>query len=297
MINFDLFQLHEDTWMKIFLSIIIIVFCNILNILLRLIINKQTKEPKTRYNMIKTTRYTIFFLGIILVGRIWFQGFQTLATFLGLLSAGIAIALKDIMLNIAGWVFIIIKKPFVVGQRIQIGEHRGDVVDIRVFQFIIMELGSWVPADQSTGRMIHIPNGSVFTLPIQNYETGFLYIWSEIMVNITFESNWKKAKKLLLEILLQYSPDHNDELRNQIKSASQDYLIYLNNLTPIVYTNINKQGIELSLRYICLPRNRRNNDSRIIEEILSTFAQHQDLNFSYPTTRFFDYPQERKDRK
>ena len=100
-----------------------------------------------------------------------------------------------------GWCFILIRQPFKVGDRIQIGKVAGDVIDIRFFNFQLNEIGNWVDADQSTGRIIHIPNGIVFTEPQANYTAGFQYIWNEIPVLVTFESDWKKAKQLLTDIV------------------------------------------------------------------------------------------------
>src|SRR2546425_13182228 len=68
-------------------------------------------------------------IGLLVIGRIWFAGFQSIATFLGLVSAGVAIALKDILVNLAGWVFLMWRRPFALGDRIQIGQHAGDVID------------------------------------------------------------------------------------------------------------------------------------------------------------------------
>ena len=101
------------------------------------------------------------------------------------------------MTNLAGWVFIAIRKPFAVGDRIEIGDHTGDVIDMRLFQFTLVETGNWVDADQSTGRIIHIPNGWVFRQSTANYTAGFNFIWNEIPVTVTFESNWEKARDIL----------------------------------------------------------------------------------------------------
>jgi hypothetical protein len=106
--------------------------------------------------------YFVSLIGLLVIGRIWLTGMETLVTFLGLLSAGIAIALKDPLINIAGWVYILARKPFNVGERIEINNVAGDVIDIRIFQFSILEIGNWVQADQSTGRVLHIPNGVIF---------------------------------------------------------------------------------------------------------------------------------------
>lgn len=170
-------------------SIIIILVLWILHRILQRIIERKVEDIRSRFNWKKTSSYTIFIIGFMLVGRVWFEGIQSVATFLGLLSAGLAIALKDMISNLAGWVFIVWRKPFEVGNRIQIGDKAGDVIDLRPFQFTMLEIGNWVQADQSTGRMIHIPNGLVFTQPISNYDAGFKFIWNEVPVLITFESN------------------------------------------------------------------------------------------------------------
>src|SRR5436309_2546056 len=128
-----------------------------------------------------------------------------IATFLGLFTAGLAIALKDIVANLAGWAYIVWRRPFDVGDRVQIGPHAGDVIDLHLFQFTLNEIGNWVKADQSTGRIIHIPNGKVLSEPLANYDKGFRYIWNEIPVVISFESDWKQAKRLLEAIVVKHA--------------------------------------------------------------------------------------------
>lgn len=139
---------------------------------------------------------------MIVIIELWSGSFVSFSTYLGLLSAGLAIALKDLVINIAAWGFILTRRPFEVGDRIEIGQISGDVIDQRIFQFTLMEIGNWVKGDQSTGRIIHIPNQQVFTMPLANYNKGFQYIWNELNIVVTFESNWEKAKKLLMKLLL-----------------------------------------------------------------------------------------------
>ncbi len=91
------------------------------------IIYRRLHDVRDRYRWRKTTTYVTVGLGLALVGRIWFAGLQQVATFLGLLSAGLAIALKDIVSNLAGWAFVLWRRPFEVGDRVQIGTHTGDV--------------------------------------------------------------------------------------------------------------------------------------------------------------------------
>ena len=222
-----------------------------------------------------------------MVSAVWLPAFKQFGAFLGLFSAGLAIALKDPLTNFAGWIFLLFRKPFVVGDRVQIGEHAGDVVDIRIFQFTLLEIGNWVDADQSTGRIIHIPNGKVFVVPQANYTSGIHYIWNEIPVRLTFESDHLKAKLILQEIVNNYSRTVIKDAENKILEASKTYLIYYKNLTPIVYTKVKEFGIQLTVRYLCNPRQRRGSEHEIWEEIIARFKQHPDIQFAYPTTRFY----------
>src|SRR6266581_2808549 len=112
------------------------------------IVWRRTHDGRLRYRWQKATAYITTPIALLIVGRIWFAGFQSIATFLGLVSASIAIALKDILVNLAGWVFIIWRRPFALGDRIQIGQHAGDVIDVRLFQFTLNEIGNWEKAKQ-----------------------------------------------------------------------------------------------------------------------------------------------------
>ncbi len=161
------------------------------------LVYRRVRDPWIRYRWRKSSTYALLATGIVIVGRMWFAGVQALATFLGLVGAGLAIALKDPVSNLAGWAFIMWRRPFEVGDRVQVGPHAGDVIDLGLFQFTLNEIGVWVDADQSSGRIIHIPNGQVFTEPIANYDKGFKYIWNEVPVLVTFESDWRKAKQIL----------------------------------------------------------------------------------------------------
>jgi len=211
------------------------------------------------------------------------------------MTAGIAIALKDPIVNMVAWLFILIRQPFKVGDRIQIGDQAGDVIDIRIFQFSLIEIGNWVDADQSTGRVIHIPNGIVFTTPQSNYTAGFVHIWHEIPLLITFESNWKKAKRILTDIVNKDAVQITESAERQIKAAAKKFLIYYSKLTPIVYTTIKDSGVLLTMRFLCDPIKRRSTEEIILEEVLEEFGKCKDIDFAYPTTRFYSNLNEGKE--
>lgn len=255
---------------------------------------KRTESKRTQYKWRKNLTYIAAFLGLMIIGRIWFSGLGELATFFGLLSAGIAIALKDPVTDLAAWLFIIWRKPFDVGDRIELGPSKGDVIDVRPFKFTILEIGNWIDADQSTGRVIHIPNHQVFTYQLANYTSDFEFIWNEIKVLVTFESDWKKAKEILSEVVNEVSADFIENAKKQIAKASKSYLIEYRYLTPIVYTDVKDSGVNLTVRYLTDPRRRRGTSQIIWERVLDEYAKHDDIDFAYPTIRYYDNPKEGK---
>lgn len=253
--------------------------------LLLKILHAKIKEAASFYKVKRAVNTTAFIIALILLFYILSKSNESITTFLGLFSAGVALAMKDILLNIAGWIYIFIRQPFVVGDRVEIAGHKGDVIDQNLFKFRIIEVGNWVHADQSTGRIIHIPNAKIFTDPMASYTLGFDYIWEEIRVMVTFESDWRKTKSILIDILNDISEDLTEDLRKQIKNASKKYLIYYNNLTPIVYTQVVDSGVQFSLRFICEPKKRRILNEKIWEAILDAFEKEGNIDIAYPTMR------------
>jgi len=279
---------------KLLKSIIIIIGFIVVNKIISRIVFKRTEDVYSRYRWRKTQDYITFIIGLLIISSIWIEEFKSLLTFFGLLSAGIAIALKDPVSDLAGWLFILWRKPFDVGDRIGIGDHAGDVIDIRIFQFTIIEIGNWVDADQSTGRILHIPNSKIFLEVLANYSIGFNYIWHEIGVMVTFESNWKNAKSILTGIVNEKSEHISKSAAKKIKDASKKYMIFYKNLTPIVYTSVKDSGVMLTMRFLCDPRQRRSYEQSIWEAILIEFAKCEDIDFAYPTQRFYNNIKEGK---
>ena len=217
-----------------------------------------------------------------------------MGTFLGLLSAGVAIALKDLVADLAGWIFIIWRRPFDLGDRIQIGNHAGDVVDTRIFAFTVMEIGNWVAADQSTGRMIHIPNSRVFSEPLANYTADFPFLWNELPVLVTFESDWRKAKEILQRIADEEAMGTSREAERALRETSRRFLLHYRKLTPVIYTSVQDSGVLLTLRYLIHPRARRGSAEAIWEKVLDAFQAEPTIDFAYPTLRTYLNPIEGK---
>lgn len=262
---------------------------------LRYIIRQNRGDARLIYSWRKGLTYSSAMLGLLIIARIWIEGFSSITTYFGLISAGLVVALQTPITNFAAWIFLIWRKPFEVGDRIQMGEHRGDVIDISLFQFRIIEIGNWVDADQSTGRIIHIPNGKIFTEPQANYTKGFSHIWVELPVLVTFESNWRKAKELLQAVVDEHAEHFSEAAEESIRLASEKFMIFYTKLTPIVYTSVKDSGVLLTMRFLVDARRRRGTEQAMWEGILEAFAQHPDIDLAYPTTRLYNNMYEGKE--
>lgn len=279
------FALTDVVLRQLLQSIILIVVLIAVRFAAMRFINRRTDDVAQRYLWRKWTQNAILVVGVFLLARTWLAQVGTLATYLGLATAGVAIALRDPIVNLAGWAFLVWRRPFHVGDRIEIGPNKGDVVDISFFQFTLLEIGNWVDADQNTGRFLHVPNQIIFSQTTANFTEDLPFIWHELPVTITFASNWEKAKRLLQDVLDTHVQQYADEAASYAARHSGRLLVHYGTLTPIVYTSVAAYGVVLTMRLLCPPRRRRGTAQLLWEEVLRAFARADDIELAYPTQR------------
>ncbi|MBE7464516.1 MAG: mechanosensitive ion channel family protein [Planctomycetes bacterium] len=249
---------------------------------------QRVSDVTRRYHIKKVIEYAFAILFILVIAKIWLRGNVSLGTFLGLAAAGIAIALQEPLSNMAGWLFILLRQPFRVGDRIQVGTGiAGDVIDVRLFMFSVLEIGNWVDADQSTGRIVHVPNNNVFRSTIANYTMGFEYVWHELPITVTFESDWKRAKEVIEKCAAESLEPVSADAERTIREAAQKFMIFYSTLTTITWVKVADHGVTLTLRYMCKVRSRRKVESELWVAILTAFAQEPSVDFAYPTQRLY----------
>lgn len=197
---------------------------------------------------------------IFVIFIIWEDYLDNVVTIISFISAGATIALREVILNLFAGIYIKVAKPFVVEDRIEVGDIKGDVVLITAMSFKVLELGDRVNGEQSNGIIVNIPNSQVFSSSLKNYTTAFKYIWSEMKVNVDLEADINAHKKKLHEIVnnnavIKSIPKKMDKA---IDAASGDYRIYYNNLKPIIYTEYVDNHIEFTVRFLVHPKKERN---------------------------------------
>lgn len=281
----------EDASLKLLLTIAAIILLGVMQYAILKVALRNVTDTGVRYKWGKTTRFIVAIIGVILIGRIWFEGVGAIGTYIAVVAAGLVIVLREPVQDIAAFMFIMWRHPFRLGDRIAIrdatGVVQGDVIDQGLFKFTLMEIGEWVDADQSTGRVVHVSNHRVFIGHVYNYTGGFKYIWNEVTVRLAFESDWRKAKRLLLEIANRYSADVTKNAQHEMIEAASTYYLNYSILTPTVYVDIKEYGVNLTIRYLTEPRQRRGTQQQISEAVLDMIVANEDILWAYPTSRVY----------
>jgi len=158
-------------------------------------------------------------------------------------------------------------------------------VDISVLHFHLLEIGNWVDSDQSTGRVIQIPNSKILIDPIANYTSEFPFLWHEMPVVITLESNWRRAKTLSLEMVTALSAETSQRAADFLKKRPSRMLISYGTVTATVYTSVLDHGICLSIRFLTAPRLRRGFNQTLWEGVLDMISDESDIELAYLTQR------------
>jgi small-conductance mechanosensitive channel len=200
-------------------------------------------------------------LTLVCVLSFWFDNPTRLATFMGLVTAGVAFALQKPISALAGYLVILRGKTFGVGDRITMGGVRGDVVALRFTQTTIMEMGQppavqddepamWVHARQYTGRIVTVSNSKVFDEPVYNYTREFPYLWEEMRLPISYKDDRKSAERILLEVANRHTIKTRDMSEEALKQLTNQYFMAAPDVTPKVYWRLTDNWVELTVRFI-----------------------------------------------
>jgi small-conductance mechanosensitive channel len=231
----------------------------------------------------KGIRLAIGLLAGLLLLSIWFDDPGRLASFMGLLAAGLAFAAQNLVLSIAGYFVIVFGRVFDLGHRIELGGVRGDVLDIGLVKTTIMEMGvpaalfpdphHWVAARQYTGRVVSVVNAEVFRLPVFNYTANFNLLWEELRIPVRYGTELAHAERLVSEAARANTQDEVALARVQLEQMRRLYLVEPSDLEPRVFVQLTDNWVELSVRFLVTTHGIRDVKDRIARQILSDFQR------------------------
>jgi small-conductance mechanosensitive channel len=161
---------------------------------------KHFHEQDVRYRVRKFVIFAGYIAAVIFLAILFVDRLGRVSFALGVAGAGLVVSLQDVIASFAGWIAIGLSNLYRVGDRIQIGETKGDVIDVSFTRTTIVETGNWVGSDLYNGRVVRIPNSAALKGPVFNYSQGFRFVWDEIKVEFTTDSDPILARSMLLKV-------------------------------------------------------------------------------------------------
>ena len=276
-------------------GIVTIIVLVIIYVVFRIIIDDKyiTKiiEHQRRYYTAKSFYFFYILVSFLALWTIWVEDLQTLVLGFGLVAAAFTITMQDVAKNFVGGLSIFINRIYQVGDRIEIGSKKGDVIDIGIFYTTIMETNGWVSADQPTGRISIIPNSYVLSNTTNNYTKDFDFLWDEISFPITYNSDWKAARTLIIDVISQETRTFEELAKKEISHMEQKYFLSKGSLTAEAFISLTDNWIDLTARYVTPVRQRRMIRNRISQKILEDFEKSETIKIASQTVDIVGFPE------
>ncbi len=246
-------------------------------------IARTETNPKERYRKRQVFTTTVAIVSSAIIILLWARLLQHTGTFLGIVGAGLAVALREPLLSVAGRIAISAGKMYSVGDRIEIDKLTGDVIDVGFFYTRMMELGNWIQGDQASGRIVQFANAKVFGTSVFNYTRDFAYIWDEVLFPITYDSNVEAMTNILLGVGGDYTREFLQGAEAQLAEMKKFFLVPSFELKPNVYLKVTDNWLELRMRYVVEPKKRRAASNFVYSETFKKIQGRKDISIASTT--------------
>ena len=275
----------SENFHKLLFTVIFFAFLYFINRLLRYAAKKAgAGRQRTAFWTRQGVSIIIFIVAVIGFLSIWFDNPSRLATGIGLFAAGLAFAMQKVVTSFAGYVVILRGKTFNVGDRISMGNVRGDVIALNFIQTVIMEMGEppavqsedpgmWVQSRQYSGRIVTISNAEIFEKPVYNYTRDFPYIWEEMHVPVSYKDDHRRAEQIMLDSVLRHTTEIANMAQPELERLKKHFFIQAADIPPKVFLRITDNWIELAVRFLCPTHDVRELKNKISRDILAGFEQ------------------------
>jgi small-conductance mechanosensitive channel len=253
-------------------------------------VTQRIRDSKTRYSLRKVISILGITVFLIVVVSIWIVETQNILIALGLIGAAIAFAIQDLFKNFIGGLMIFLNGLYHVGDRIEINQKYGDVIDISVLYTTLMETREWVSGDQATGRLTIVPNGTVLTGVVQNYTRDFDFIWDELTIPITYDSDWNEAASKILDIVKKETIDVSENAKKIMENLEGKYYFTKRSLEPAIFLTLTDNWISFGIRYVTEVKSRRLLHDRLSRTILNEIQKSEKIKIASGTINITEFP-------
>jgi len=280
----DLKGVLERLLVRLVVLAIFIGFVLILGEIGKRTIFRYVHEPHRRYQFLLLRKIALAVAITIIVGLGFASRLDSAVTYAGLLTAGIAVALQNVIVAVVGYFFLIGRYGIRVGDRVQISGVTGEVVDIGLVRMQVMELGGSA-ADTPTGRVVAFSNSVVFqpTAGIFRQIPGTDFVWHEVSLTLASDSDFKAVRERLLNAVESVLADYDEELERQNRAMERNLLGVADGvLKPNVQLRLTTSGLEALVRFPVDLRHAGEIDERVTRELLKAVEQEPKLNVAGP---------------
>ncbi len=273
----DLVTDNESVAGKLVTTAVIIGIAIVVGAMLGRLLARRTDDRYRKYYTRKTTTYVVGVIAVIGLGILWRPFAGQLGLVLGLITAGLAFAMQELIGALAGWFNIVSGSIFKVGDRVQLGGVRGDVIDITPLRTKVMEIGSsvdddtWVRGRQYTGRIVAISNKMTFTEPVFNYSTAFDFIWEEVTIPIAYRDDWRLAETIMTEEAIRIST--TEEATAALAEMLNRYPVARTEIEPRVFIRATDNYLQLAARFVVPVRLARWCNDELTRRVLARFEE------------------------
>ena len=259
--------------------------------LARKMIQKTTSDQILLYRSRKITRYLSYFLIFLLAIFTFIGEIKYFTIAIGIMSAGVALALQEVILSIAGWIAILTSNIYKTGDRIEISHIKGDVIDIGITRTTLMEIGVWVSSDNYSGRIVQVSNAMVFKGSVHNFSTDFPFVWDEINLPVRYGSDLTIADKIIRDTAEKYLMEYSKIAKEEWKHLVKKYLIENANVEPTLTLKLTDNWIEFNFRYVVDYKMRRLTKDKLYQEIYRQFDKNANkVRLASTTISLVDMP-------
>ena len=205
---------------------------------------------------------------------------------LGVVGFAITFALQQPLLSLLGWVYIMLKRPYAVGDRVKIEESKGDVIEVDFLVTTLWEVdGDLVSTHQPSGRVVTVPNSVVLSSQIVNYSALVHHVWNELSIQVAYETDLAFARETMIEVADDYLGDAMAReiatYRERLDETAVELEVQDRPTVNVVQT---ESWVELRLRYLVHPRRGARTRNALYERILERFNDDPD-RVKFPVSR------------
>lgn len=269
--------IQEPTVERLLIIMVGIVVILLISYFIKRALKRTIKSNDNKYRARKAVNIFAYLLIVSVVLFVYSDKLGNVGVALGVAGAGIAFALQEVIISLAGWFSIVIGGLVGVGDRIKVGEVKGDIIDIGVMNTTIMEIGDWVNGDLYNGRIVTLANSFVFKDKVHNYSAEYPFLWDEIIVPLRTESDYKLARKIFTDILNEVCGEYATNSERQWSKLTEKYRVEEAQVQPMVTMQFDENWISFTLRYIVDYKKRRYTKDIIFNRLLEEISKYDDI--------------------